>query len=328
MKLVDKMYGEFILEPVLEELINSAAVQRLKKIHQGGASYLVNEQWNGTRYEHSVGVMLLIRQLGGSIEEQIAGLLHDVSHTAFSHVIDYVFDEKNEDYHEKIFTEVIEGSDISTILVRYGLEEKNIMEDLSQWSILEQPLPELCADRIDYTLRDMLHFGVISLEEIETFLSHLVMIEGKICIDDIGQAEWFVDTYYKEVIDYFLDPLNIYGYTILSQALKIALRKNILKPNYFLRTDEEVMDLLYRSNDEEVIRLLRKLQEDVILMEDEEEFDYHMKQKERLIDPPVWMGNKLVMASSISGKVARQTKRASVKAQKGVHLRVVRKHNQ
>ena len=38
--------------------------------------------------------MLLIKKLGGSVEEQIAGLLHDVSHTAFSHVIDYVFDNK------------------------------------------------------------------------------------------------------------------------------------------------------------------------------------------------------------------------------------------
>jgi HD superfamily phosphohydrolase len=34
--------------------------------------------------------MLLVRRLGASLEEQIAALLHDVSHTAFSHVIDSV----------------------------------------------------------------------------------------------------------------------------------------------------------------------------------------------------------------------------------------------
>lgn len=37
--------------------------------------------------------MLLNRQLDASMEEQIVALLHDVSHTAFSHVIDYVFDD-------------------------------------------------------------------------------------------------------------------------------------------------------------------------------------------------------------------------------------------
>lgn len=86
----DEIYGEYEVEAVLQDLIQSKPVQRLKGIHQGGASYLVNPKWNVTRYEHSMGVMLLIRRLGGSIEEQIAGLLHDVSHTAFSHVIDFV----------------------------------------------------------------------------------------------------------------------------------------------------------------------------------------------------------------------------------------------
>ncbi len=38
--------------------------------------------------------MMLVNRLGGSLEEQIAALLHDVSHTAFSHVIDYVLEQK------------------------------------------------------------------------------------------------------------------------------------------------------------------------------------------------------------------------------------------
>ena len=47
-----------------------------------------------TRYEHSVGVMLLARRVGGGLREQVAALLHDVSHTAFSHVIDHVFHDQ------------------------------------------------------------------------------------------------------------------------------------------------------------------------------------------------------------------------------------------
>jgi HD superfamily phosphohydrolase len=64
--------------------------------------------------------MLLVRKLGGSLEEQIAALLHDVSYTAFSHVIDYVLQEKGEDYHEQIFEEVITNSTIPSILDKYG----------------------------------------------------------------------------------------------------------------------------------------------------------------------------------------------------------------
>ena len=61
MIISDVLYGEFEVDPVVEELIVSKSVQRLKGIHQTGASYLINEEWNVTRFDHSVGVMLLIR---------------------------------------------------------------------------------------------------------------------------------------------------------------------------------------------------------------------------------------------------------------------------
>ncbi len=149
----DIIYGDYNVDHVLAELIMSKPVQKLKGIHQGGASYLVNEEWNVTRYEHSVGVMLLIKKLGGSIEEQIAGLLHDVSHTAFSHVIDFVLENKEEDYHEKIYQKVIIDSEIPCILKKHGYDYKDILFNESKWTLLEQPAPELCADRVDYTLR-------------------------------------------------------------------------------------------------------------------------------------------------------------------------------
>jgi len=169
MIISDNIYGEFEIDDVLAELISSKPVQRLKGIHQGGASYLVNSQWNVTRYEHSVGVMLLIKQLGGSLEEQIAGLLHDVSHTAFSHVVDFVLENKAEDYHEDIFLDVIRTSEIPNILNKYNYDYEYLLFNIAKWNLLEQPAPELCADRVDYTLRDMYVYGQASLEEIKNF---------------------------------------------------------------------------------------------------------------------------------------------------------------
>ncbi|MGL5087707.1 MAG: hypothetical protein ACRC68_18655 [Clostridium sp.] len=70
MRIVDSIYGKFEIESVFEDLINTKEIQRLKGIHQGGASYLINPKWNVTRYEHSIGTMLFIRLMGGSIEER------------------------------------------------------------------------------------------------------------------------------------------------------------------------------------------------------------------------------------------------------------------
>jgi HD superfamily phosphohydrolase len=84
----------------------------LRGIHQGGAIVLANPAINHTRFDHSVGVMLLIRHLGGSLREQLAGLLHNVSHTDFLHLIDYVLDMTGEDYHEQRYEEVQAHPDI------------------------------------------------------------------------------------------------------------------------------------------------------------------------------------------------------------------------
>ncbi|MCK0473174.1 HD domain-containing protein [Halalkalibacter sp. APA_J-10(15)] len=323
MIVFDEIYGEFVVDKVLEELILSEPVQRLKGIHQGGASYLVNEKWNVTRFDHSIGVMLLIRKLGGSLEEQIAGLLHDVSHTAFSHVVDFVFENKEEDYHEKIYSSVVKNSGIPAILATYGYSYEDILFDDSKWTLLEQPAPELCADRVDYTLRDMYVYGHISLEEVNRFLHNLIVYEGNMYLQNIEIAEWFVRTYYKEVIDFFMDPLNIYGYDRLATLLKRSLDKNILNLNDFLVRDDELIAKIKSSEDQELLCLLKKLNPNVQVKEDRVDYDLHRKNKLRLIDPSIVKDGKLIRASELSEPIRMMGHTAYEKATRGMYVKIV-----
>lgn len=323
MKVIDNIYGEFLLDGVLEELILSRPVQRLKGVYQGGASYWVNEKWDVTRYEHSIGVMLLIMKIGGSIEEQIAGLLHDVSHTAFSHVIDFVFENKEEDYHEKIYQHIIIESEIPLILRKYGYDYKDILFDDSKWQLLERQAPELCADRVDYTLRDMYQYGNISLEEINHFFASLIILDGKMYLKNIETAEWFVKTYYREVIDFFMNPLNIYGYDLLAKALKLALDKNIINLKTLLKTDAEVMNLLRSSDDEDLQSLLKQIHRNVKVKEDKNEYDLHRTNKVRLIDPSVLYENKLIRASKLSENIKNMGEEARNKAESGMYVKII-----
>ena len=114
MKYTDRVYENIeIDEPVILELINSKTIQRLKDIDQAG---YFEPHFPGTahsRFEHSVGVYLLLKMYGAPIEEQIAGLIHDVSHSAFSHCIDYVLDagsEKEHNHQDNVFDEFVRKS--------------------------------------------------------------------------------------------------------------------------------------------------------------------------------------------------------------------------
>ena len=89
-------------KPVLLELFDSKAIGRLRGVLQHGVTAVLGITKPITRFEHSVGVMLLVRRTGGGLREQVAAMLHDVSHTAFSHVIDHVFhDQGTQSYHEQ-----------------------------------------------------------------------------------------------------------------------------------------------------------------------------------------------------------------------------------
>jgi hypothetical protein len=90
----DAIHGSFtIIEPVLVDLLLSKPVERLRHVLQHGITGLLGMTPSPaiTRHEHSVGAMLLVRRAGGSIEAQAAALLHDIAHTALSHVVDGVF---------------------------------------------------------------------------------------------------------------------------------------------------------------------------------------------------------------------------------------------
>ncbi|QWG32407.1 HD domain-containing protein [Bacillus mycoides] len=323
MIISDVIYGEFKVDKVLEELILSKHVQRLKGVHQAGASYLMNEKWNVTRFDHSVGAMLLIKKLGGSVEEQIAGLLHDVSHTAFSHVIDYVFDNENESYHEEIFSAVVKNSEIPAILSKHGYNYEDILLDDSKWTLLERSAPELCADRVDYTLRDMYTYGYISLEEAQNFLDDLIAVNGKMVLQNIEIAEWFTKTYYKEVIDFFMKPLNIYGNDMLAKTLKLALHKKAIHADDFLLEDHELISKLQLCKDQEVDALLRKVHPSIEVKEDRNEYDLHQKNKVRLIDPPLLREGKIVQSSVVSEKIRQMSDIAYEKAVRGMYVKVI-----
>ncbi|MEG2195392.1 MAG: HD domain-containing protein [Terrisporobacter sp.] len=323
MKITDTIYGEFNIEPIIEEFINTKEVQRLKNIHQGGASYLINPKWNVTRYEHSVGAMLLVKLMGGSIEEQIAALLHDISHTAFSHVVDFALDNNDEDYHEKIYDEIIEASNITEILLNNGYAYKDMLFNESKWTILEKAAPKLCADRVDYTLRDMYHYGFITEEEIQRFLNNLIIVDGEMVITSIEVSEWFTETYYKEVIGFFMNPLNVYANDRLVRALKIALELKEISLDDLRKDDTFVYKLLKNSNSKEIQHLLNSINKNVKLVEDREDYDICQRNKLRIIDPSIVIDNKVFKTSDKSELAKQLTEKALYKNKQGLFIKIV-----
>jgi HD superfamily phosphohydrolase len=242
----DVLYGNVELPVVFNDLLNTKALKRLAGIHQSGAIFLVNPDLSHSRLEHSVGVMLLIRMLGGSELEQIAGLLHDVSHTAFSHVGDYVFENGEENYHEQVFADVLLNSEIPSVLLQYGYHIDEVLS--GEFSILEQPLPHLCADRLDYTLRDALHGGLITRYTARLFLQHLTLQDGQMLVTDETQADWINGVFKQLNDDVFNLPLYVYANHQLALIIRDFLKTGFLKEADLFKDDTFLLNKIRSTN--------------------------------------------------------------------------------
>lgn len=173
--IVDDIYGEErVHEPVLVELLRSPEVQRLQGICQYGITSFLGLTPRVTRLEHSVGAFILVRRVGATLEEQVAALLHDISHTVLSHDVDYALSKLGEEsYHEIHKARYLGMTDLPDLLSRHHIDHKVFDEDL--FPLVEMPSPQLCADRLDYALRDSLSFGNLAMEDAKRIFGSLAV---------------------------------------------------------------------------------------------------------------------------------------------------------
>jgi len=299
MLIKDKVYGDFeVTEEVLIELINSPTLQRLKKISQQGMPGEYFYRGIFSRFEHSLGVFLVLRKLGADLHEQIAGLLHDISHTAFSHVIDWVIgDPSKEDHQDNIFLEVLKKSEIPAILIKHQIDIKEI-SDLESFTLLEQEAPSLCADRIDYSLRDLVVLGY--KEKVNQIIDGLTTKDGQIVFKTKEAAEEFGKGYIMLQREHWSGNESKIRYHILAKILKIALDENHIILKDFHKTDDEILNILSKIEKKEIKEGLRKLKEGFSIKESDDSTSIILKSKFRYIDPEVLVNNEIKSLSSIS----------------------------
>lgn len=302
----DAIYGStYITEPVLLALLETAALQRLRGVLQHGISAVIGITDPITRYDHSLGVMLLVRRLGGTLEEQIAALLHDVSHTAFSHVIDYVFNGHNsQSYHDDKKADYILQTDIPEVLRRYGYDWNQFLHE-EDFSLLEQPAPALCADRLDYFLRDSQGLGLANLLQIQDALDHLVVVHERIATDDLQAARWLGYNFIKADDASWANFREVGIYELTAQAIRRGLQVGEIEEADLWGTDQVLWAKLQNGRDAVLQELLCQISPQTQFAWDEESPTFCVSTKLRAIDPDVALGNELRPLSTLDPAFAR-----------------------
>jgi len=306
MQYDDELYGRTeITEPVLLDLIASEALHRTKGISQHGITAHLGITPPFSRFDHSVGAMLLVRRLGASVEEQVAALLHDISHTAFSHVIDFVFDDHSgQSYHEEKKEEVIAKSDVPGILERHGIDWREVMDE-DQFFLLEQPSPALCADRLDYFLRDLEFLKLATRGEIRASLECLKVVDQRIAIDDADAARWLAYTFIEADRASWSSFREVGLYQLTAEAIKAADRRGFIEEADLWGSDEALWRKLQSADHPEIVSLVKLISPGTRFFWSEEHPVFRVATKVRSIDPPVSNGNSVTPLSALDPAFAR-----------------------
>lgn len=299
----DRIYGmQEITEPVILELIACPTLQRLKDIDQAGYRNAYFPDSSHSRFEHSVGVYLLLKQYGAPLEEQIAGLIHDVSHSAFSHCIDYVLKEGNveqQSHQDNVFDAFVRKSEIPDILKKYGLDLDYILDD-AHFPLKEKDLPDLCADRIDYSMRTIVCFK--EMDNVRYFLDRLIARGGKWFFADEESARRYAELFLKINNDYYCGIASAVMFQTVADYLKEALKKKYITEGDLYTTDKIVLAKIapHHKDDPELARFFDRMDGGIGYKSDPENYEAEVLCKSRVIDPLFEQEGELKRVSDVN----------------------------
>ena len=282
--LRDPIHGYIHVDyQIIYDLISTNSFQRLHRVKQLGASFVVYPTAEHSRFSHCLGVYEIARRIVSEniyiaqalkdeerIYVMIAALLHDLGHGPFSHCFERISGIDHELVGTNIF---LKDSDIHGVLESYQIGLSKIIADIINhnypkslcWQIISS---QLDADRMDYLLRDAYFtgtkYGEFDLERILRTLrvhddSLVVKASGIYAVEDYLMARFhmFWQVYYHVNIRVFEQIL-----LALTKRISIISKTSDDEFNDFdkLIQPENIDINLYLSfDDASMIELFKKL---------------------------------------------------------------------
>jgi HD superfamily phosphohydrolase len=201
-RIFDPIHHFIELDDAEVVLLNTAPLQRLRRLRQLGLAYLAFPAAEHTRFGHALGALaagdrvldLLHRRDPDYFRDEAdfaaqrrllraSLLLHDIGHGPFSHACEAVLGVA----HEARTREILALPAIRSALERIGVEPAAILglvtgDPASPHPVLRELVsgPNLDSDRMDYLLRDAYFTGVVSGRyDADQLMGSLRVFEGR-----------------------------------------------------------------------------------------------------------------------------------------------------
>jgi len=245
----------------LIKYLSTPSLKRLKKVgYFCGMDYASKDIYDFSeyisRFDHSLTVSLITYKLTKDKRATIAGLFHDVATPCFSHVIDYMNkDYENQESTEE-FTEQILKNDLylRKCLEIDGIDVEEII-NFKKYSIVDNDRPKLCADRLDGVILTGIGWTKnISQLDIDNIVDDILILKNEFNEDEIGfktmsTAEKVIQVS-KSIDHYCHSKEDNYMMELLADITRLAIaNKFITYHDLFTYNENDLMDLFNEKSD-------------------------------------------------------------------------------
>lgn len=235
---------------VIWDVINSSRFQRLRRIKQTGAAYIVYHTADHTRFAHSLGVYEIAQRMcyenkdinnaTSEIEKitvMLAALLHDVGHGPFSHTFEGVINTSHEEYSMRIIEEGEIGEILESYLPGLSKQVSAIIGHTHPNVLLTSMISsQLDADRMDYLLRDAYFTGTKYGDyDLERVLRTLRVRDGRLLVKESGM---------HTIEDYIMARYHMYWqvyYHPVARSFECILHKLFMRMKEVYETSPDLL---------------------------------------------------------------------------------------
>ncbi len=265
-RIYDELHGYIGLTELESRIIDTPVFQRLRRIKQLSAAWLVYPGAVHTRFSHSIGVMYIMGIIAEKLAREgyipgddiqllrLAALLHDIGHYPYSHTLEAYYLKMDGPSHEQLAKYIIlKDPDLSDIISSSNIdpwEIISIIEGRHKEPVYNMLLgSDLDADRADYLPRDALHtgvtYGVIDLHRIIDTLtvsddgSLAVSYKGLHAVENfyVARFHMYKSVYYHKTIIGYESLLRLIIEAVAEELDDVEAEK--LKPNWVYKAIEQ-----------------------------------------------------------------------------------------
>jgi HD superfamily phosphohydrolase len=207
----DPIHGFVQLDELALSIVDTPIFQRLRKIKQLGLCDLVYPSACHSRFEHSVGVYHLAKEMASSLQSRqpelnitnrqidllaIAGLVHDLGHVMFSHVFENVIAKSlsieiidHEDLSKDLFKDLVDKYKIKLSkdeveIICNMIDPPDNLKNNFLYQIVCNKKSSVDVDKFDYICRDSYHIGLSYKFDFSRIIMQVRVINNQICFPD------------------------------------------------------------------------------------------------------------------------------------------------